>query len=96
MGACGTLHYFLLHALSATVRHELGVTGGVGRQAVFVGLNTAIFAIPAGVLYLNRRSLGGRYSVVVGAWTATFLLSYFFAFPTATAHDLPQGCQRGA
>ena len=83
MGACGTLHYFLLHALSATVRHELGVTGGVGRQAVFVGLNTAIFAIPAGVLYLNRRSLGGRYSVVVGAWTATFLLSDFFAFPTA-------------
>ena len=83
VGACGTAHYFLLHALTATVRQELGMTAGVGRQAVFVGLNAAIFAVPAVVLYLNRRSLGGRYSWIVGAWTATFLLSYFFAFPTA-------------
>jgi hypothetical protein len=82
VGGCGTAHYFLVHALTATVRHELGLTRGVGRQAVFIALNTAIFAVPAVLLYLNRARLGRWYLPVGVLCTATFLLSYFLLFPT--------------
>ena len=81
-GACGTAHYFLVHALTATVRHELGLTTGVGRQAAFIALNAALFAVPAVVLYLSRARLGGWYRSVAVLWTAIFLLSYFMLFPT--------------
>ena len=78
----GTAHYFLVHAVTVTVRHEVGLTRGVGRQAVFVALNAAIFAIPAVLLYLTRARIGRWYSRVGLFWTAVFLLSCFFIFPT--------------
>jgi len=82
LGICGTAHYFLTHAATATVRHMLGMSGGVGRQPVFVALNTAVFAIPAVLLYVRRAQLGGWYRLSLILWTALFLLSYFLAFPT--------------
>lgn len=68
VGACGTVHYFLVLMLSVFVTP----------LAAFV--NVVLFSVP--VILLGRLRLGRAYSPLVIVWAALFSYSYLLAAPT--------------
>jgi len=53
------------------------------QQAMFIAMNT-VFAVPAVLLFVTRALLGKWYLFLAVLWTAMFLWSYFWLFPTTS------------
>src|SRR5438045_3849569 len=84
-GACGTGHYLLTRLIGGTLISIVDSMyplryGDILSLISAVIFNMVLFLVPASAL---RIFVSGRYySVVLFAWTALFLASYFFFFPT--------------
>jgi hypothetical protein len=84
VGACGTAHHLLVAVVSAVALLATGLPSPQPvRLAVFVAVNTLLFALPAIALHWNRSELSPFYPRLLIGWLLLFLVSYFVLFPSA-------------